>query len=163
MALQSWPVGPSVWDETMKKNYQTQWVGQFGVAHELTRRGYLVSFTTGNAPADDLLCKSPSGESFSVQVKSLSSKTYFLYQPSLLEPKNDRFFVFVLIPQIVSDRPEYFVMNNRQFRNIAKEQDQIIKDKEKKRGKPYKSFAPGINYNTIARHDFRDAWHNLPA
>jgi hypothetical protein len=69
----------------MRRHYQTQWAGQFGVAHELTRRGYLVTFTTGNAPGDDLLCQSPSGVAFSIQVKSLSSKTYFLYQKSLEE------------------------------------------------------------------------------
>lgn len=50
--------------------FQTQWSGQFGVAHEMTRRGYLVSFTMGNAPAIDLLCRSPKDQDFSLQVKT---------------------------------------------------------------------------------------------
>jgi hypothetical protein len=145
-----------------RKNYQTQWAGQFGVAHELTRRGYLVTFTTGNAPAADLLCESPSGLAFSIQVKSLSSKTYFIYQESLCEPNDNLFFVFVLVPDTLSQKPEYFVLNNKQFLDIADEQDELLRQAEKKRGKPYKEFAPGINYKTLASHDFLNAWGNLP-
>jgi hypothetical protein len=146
----------------MRRNYQTQWAGQFGVAHELVRRGYLVTFTTGNAPGDDLLCLSPSGVAFSVQVKSLSDKMYFIYQKSLLESPPTRFFVFVLVPPDCSQQPEYYVLNNIQFVRLAKEQEQILRELEKKRGKPYAKFAPGINYSTVARHDFRNAWGNLP-
>ncbi len=144
------------------KSYRTQWAGQFGVAHELTRRDYLVTFTTGNAPATDLLCMSPSEVAFSVQVKSLSSKNYFPYQERLLEPSPTHFFVFVLLPASVSERPEYFVLNNKQFLQIVEEQNQILRDSEKKRGRPYAKFSPGINYGTLARHDFHDAWGNLP-
>ena len=146
----------------MGKHYKTQWSGQFGVAHELTRRGYLVSFTTGNAPAADLLCESPSGVAFSVQVKSLSSRTYFLYQRSLLEANASRFFVFVLVPPCVRKRPEYFVLNNQQFRLVVDEQEELLRESERERGKPYAKFSPGINYGTLARHDFLDAWGNLP-
>jgi len=144
-----------------KKTHQTQWAGQFGVAHELTRRGYLVAFTTGNAPAADLLCESPSGVAFSVQVKSLSSKTYFLYQKSLLEPNASLFFVFVLVPPDPSCRPEYFVLNNQQFQDIVNKQENLLSEAEKKRGKPYAEFSPGINYGTLAQHKFLDAWGNL--
>lgn len=146
----------------VRKNYQSQWAGQFGVAHELTRRGYLVSFTTGNAPAADLLCESPSGYAFSVQVKPLSSKTYFLYQASLLDPCPNRFFVFVLVQAPLSRPAEYFVLNNEQFRMLLEEQEQILRESEMARGRPYAKFAPGIKYSTIARHAFLDAWQNLP-
>jgi len=145
-----------------KKNYQTQWAGQFGVAHELTRRGYLITFTMGNAPEADLSCESPSGVAFSVQVKSLSSKTYFLYQPSLLKPNASRFFVFVFVPTTPSQRPDYFVLNNQQFRDVVEEQDKMLRQAEKKRGKPYAKFSPGINYGTLAHNDLLDAWGNLP-
>lgn len=147
----------------MRRNYQTQWAGQFGVAHELTRRGYLVTFTTGNAPGVDLLCQSPSGTAFSVQVKSLSSKTYFIYQDSLLEPSPLRFIVFVLVPRNVAQPPEYFVLNNEEFIALAEEQEQILRETEKKRGRPYQPFARGINYPVLAKHDFRDAWGKLPS
>jgi hypothetical protein len=146
----------------MRRGYQTQWAGQFGVAHELVRRGYLVTFTTGNAPGDDLLCLSPSSVAFSIQVKSLSFKGYFLYQKSLLQSPPTRFFVFVLVPTDCSKLPEYFVLNNIQFARLVEEQEQLLQELEKKRGVPFKKFAPGINYPTVARHDFRNAWGNLP-
>ena len=146
----------------MRKNYQTQWAGQFGVAHELTRRGYLVTFTTGNAAAADLLCESPGAIAFSVQVKSLSSKTYFLYQAAFRKRNQSRFFVFVLLPMSPRQRPEYFVLNNEQFLSVVQEQERISREWEKKRGKPYAKFAPGINYRTLAHHEFLDAWGSLP-
>ena len=146
----------------MRKNYKTQWAGQFGVAHELTRRGYLVTFTTGNASAADLLCESPSGVAFSVQVKSLGSKTWFLYQSSLLEANASRFFVFVLIPADLSKGPEYFVLNNEQFLKVVDEQEHSLRESEQKRGKPYAKFAPGIDYAALARHGFLYAWGSLP-
>jgi len=146
----------------MRKHYQTQWAGQFGAAHELTRRGYLVTFTAGNAPATDLLCQSPSGEAFPVQVKSLKTKTYFLYQASLLEGKKKLYFIFVLIPESLQRDPEYFILNKEQFLRVAEEQENILKESEKRHGKPYAKFSPGINYSVLARHDFRDAWGNLP-
>jgi len=144
------------------KGYQTQWAGQYGVAHELTRRGYLVAFTTGNAPMTDLLCQSPEGVPFSIEVKSLSSKNYFLFQDSLLQPKADRFFVFVLLPKSLTERPEYFVLNNKQFQQAAGEQKRRDKEAEKKRGGPYKPFSPGVHYSILNESGFRDAWDSLP-
>jgi hypothetical protein len=148
--------------KSQNKRYRTQWVGQFGVAHELTRRGYLVTFTTGNAPTADLLCESPEGKAFSVQIKSLSSKTFFLYQQHLTEPNLSCFFVFVLVPVSLTDPPEYFVLSDKQFLELVEEQNQINHDLEAKRGRPYVPFSPGINYSTLAHHDFRNAWGNLP-
>ena len=59
----------------------------FGVAHEMTRRGYLVSFTMGNATAIDLLCRSPKGQDFSLQVKTLKAKGWFIFQEEMLSQK----------------------------------------------------------------------------
>ncbi|MFC1588326.1 hypothetical protein ACFL54_08450 [Planctomycetota bacterium] len=145
-----------------RRNYQTQWAGQFGVAHELSRRGYLATFTTGNAPATDLLCQSPFGISFSVEVKSLSVKTYFLIQDHLLEPIPDRYLIFVFIPRTLTDKPEYYILTNKQFRRLMEEEKEAIKEAEKKRGKPYAEFSKGINYKVLASHNFRDAWASLP-
>ncbi|MEA3367366.1 MAG: hypothetical protein U9R68_04545 [Planctomycetota bacterium] len=144
------------------KRYQTQWAGQYGVAHELTLRGYLVALTVGNAPITDLLCQSPEGTLFSIEVKSLSSKTYFLFQDSLLERKPDRYVVFVLLPRSPSERPEYYVLSNEQFLKVAEEQKRRDREAEKRRGKPYAAFSRGINYSTLSDSDCRDAWHVLP-
>ena len=140
----------------MRRGYQTQWAGQFGVAHELVRRGYLVTFTTGNAPGDDLLCLSPSGVAFSVQVKSLGTKAGFFFSKRLLvEPKPTRFFVLAFIPRDLSQPSEYFVMNNKQLIHLEAEM--------KKKGKrnPFKTIFT-IDYHLVASPDFRNAWGNLP-
>ena len=149
-----------------RKNYQTQWAGQFGAAHELSRRGYLVAFTSGNAPAADLLCQSPQGVSFSVEVKSLTVKTYFLYSKSLLKSNPNRFVVFVFLQPLPQNGkllpPEYYILTDKQFRQVVAEQDLLAKEAVKRRGKPYAAFAPGINYPTLTRHNYHDAWGNLP-
>lgn len=145
---------------------QTQWAGQFGVAHELARRGYLVSFTLGNAPAVDLLCVSPKGYEFSIQVKSLKSKGYFPYQKSLLEIDPNLYFVFVLIPPITEMTHvlsvEYFILNNEQFHMIVEEENLRQKKEETRRGKPYADFPPSIYYQTLKESEFHNAWYNLP-
>lgn len=148
--------------EKSNKHHQTQWTGQFGVAHELTRRGYLVTLTFGNAPRTDLLCESPSGEIFGVQVKSLSSKTYFLFQDKLLIPNSRLYFVLVHIPSSYEKPVEYFVFNNNQFIDLYKEEEDRLKKMEVQRGKPYAPFAKGINYGTVNKPNFLNAWHNLP-
>ena len=125
--------------------------------------GYLVTFTSGNAPGDDLLCASRAGTQFLIQVKSLRSKTYFLYQKTLLDRKSARFFVFVYIPPNLDQAPEYFVLNRSHFLQVVEAQNKLLKESEAKRGKLYADFSPGINYGTIAKYDFLAAWGNLPA
>jgi len=145
------------------KKHHTQWAGQFGVAHELAKRGYLMAFTLGNAPGTDLICESPKETSFSLEVKTLSSKTYYICQDHLLKPKASRHFVFVFLPSSHLERPEYYVLNNQQFHEVAEEQKQITKASEIKRGKSYADFSFGINYKILARKEFRDGWEkNLP-
>jgi len=147
-------------------HHQTQWAGQFGVAHEMTRRGYLVTFTMGNAPAADLLCKSPHGVEFSVQVKSLKAKNYFLYQDSLLKNESNLYFIFVLVPLVLKESnpksTEYFVLSKKQFMGLVDEETARMKATEQKRGRPYAPFASGISYSALNKEEFLNAWTNLP-
>jgi hypothetical protein len=155
-----------------QKSNQTQWTGQFGVAHELTRRGYLVAFTMGNTPDRDLLCESPKGTHFSVQVKSLSSHFAFLFQESLLSSKQNLYFILTVVPAILpsasNSKPtkpvEYFVLNQKQLRQVVDEQKRVDEAAGIKRGRPLAPFSPGVSYSVLAkRFNFRDAWGNLPA
>lgn len=45
------------------------------VASELSRRGYAAAITLANTPRIDILCSSPSGTPFSVQVKSMPDES----------------------------------------------------------------------------------------
>jgi len=144
---------------------QTQWAGQFGVGHELVRRGYMVAFTLGNAPGVDLMCQSPSKVLFIVEVKSARTKAPFLYQKVLREKSDgNRFFVFVFLPQDPKERPEYYVLTNKEFQETAAQQEALDAEAVKKRGKPYAESwkTPGISYKVLAAHNFRDAWPSLP-
>ena len=149
----------------MRRGYQTQWAGQFGVAHELVRRGYLVTFTTGNAPDDDLLCLSPSGVAFSVQVKSLSSKsTSFSIRRACWMPKPTRFLVFVFVPLDCSKPPEYFVLNNEQLRRLEAESkaDFAGTGEGAWQNLSQTIFTGHTTIPPSLGHDFRNAWGNLP-
>ena len=79
-----------------------------------------------------------------------------------MKAKQDRFFVFVLVPRNYSKQPEYFVMTYMQFMRLTEEQNQIVQEREKERGTPYAKFALGIAYSIVAKNDFRNAWGNLP-
>src|SRR4030042_2373656 len=89
--------------------YRTQWAAQFFAAAELTRRGYLVSLTFGNAPVSDLLVKSPNGKQFTVDVKGQSTKNFWLIQPRVLNPEH--FFILVFLPQ-QNLPPQHFIMSS---------------------------------------------------
>ena len=64
------------------KRGRTQWASQFLAAAELIRRGYVVTFTTGNnTPLADLMVGTHTGEQFWVDVKGLSSKDSWNVKP----------------------------------------------------------------------------------
>lgn len=147
----------------MIKAYKTQWVGQFAVASELTRRNYLVTLTLGNAPSKDLLCQSPNGKNFSIQVKSLSSKGFFPLQKGLLNEEHpDLYFIFVFVPGKLDLELEFFVLTQRMLKEIWEHEKLVEKEREEKRGKPYAVWADGISYNTLLRNGFKNSWNNLP-
>ena len=146
-----------------RRNYQTQWAGQFGAAHELARRGYLVTFTTGNAPGTDLLCESPGRVLFKVQVKSVSGKNAFICQRSLLKPDDKLFLIFVSLPPPLREHPRYFILNHEQFLRVIAAQDRYAQEKTKRTGKTYADFPySGFLYSVLEKFDFCDAWENLP-
>ncbi|MDP3142492.1 MAG: hypothetical protein Q8N14_00885 [Candidatus Omnitrophota bacterium] len=147
----------------MNKRYATQWIGQFGVASELARRNYLVSLTLGNAPIRDMLCQSPNGENFAIQVKSLTTKTYFPFQDILINKKfSDLHLVFVYIPAVLNQSLEYFVLTHSRFLEIWKEEQKEWAEKEKLRAKPYEKWSNGIQYKTLLKSSAKNDWSDLP-
>jgi len=94
------------------KRYQTQWIGQFGVATELTRRGYMVTFTLGNAPQTDLLVATPTSKGFTLEIKSQSTKNFWrLHEPIVIE---DNFYIFVFIPENF-ELLKYYIMTSHEI------------------------------------------------
>jgi hypothetical protein len=121
----------------------TQWAAQFFVGAELTRRGYIVGFTLGNARATDMLVLSPSGQSFPVEVKGLARPNYWLVKKP--DRKSARIYVFALIPQEkLTEPPQFFVMT-------AGDLARIHVDDEK---------WPGMGWGKVRK--FQNLWTRLP-
>jgi hypothetical protein len=88
--------GVGIMTRTAKQN-RSQWASTYAAAAELSRRGYLVTLTIGNAPAADLLAMAPSGEAFAVEVKGLSSaNAWWVKVPPA---RSDLYYVFVLVAE----------------------------------------------------------------
>jgi hypothetical protein len=83
-----------------RQTYHTQWAAQFAIAAELSRRGYTVALTLGNARALDIICTAPSGLTFRVEVKGTASRTFVRTGNKILDMdlQESLFMVVVLVP-----------------------------------------------------------------
>ena len=137
----------------MRRNYQTQWASQFYAAAELTRRGYLVSLTFGNAPESDLLVHSDySDNNFTVDVKGQSSMNFWLIQPR--KPNPNHYFILVYLPSGYK-QPKYFIISSDMLMKKREE----YKNRMMPKGK-YKDALGGINWSTAL--ECENKWDDLP-
>lgn len=132
--------------------YRTQWAAQFFVAGELTRRGYLVSLTFGNAPVSDLFVRSQNGVQFTVDVKGQSKKNFWLIQPR--KPDPNHYFILVFLPQ-VPQHPKFFILSSDELMKKREEYKQSVLLRRK-----YQDKTGGINWSTA--FDYEDKWDVLP-
>lgn len=144
----------------MTNRYQTQWIGQFGVACELTRRNYLVSLPLGNAPIRDIICQSPNEKAFSIQVKSFRQKGFSPIGSLVEKEIQDLWFVFVFVPNRLEQALEYFVISHADLIGVWKQGKEEDRLKEQRRGKPYKEWAEGVYYKKLL--GYKDNWGTLP-
>jgi hypothetical protein len=135
------------------KRYFTQWAAQFYAAAELTRCGYLVSLTLGNAPECDLVVRSPLGVHFEIDVKGVSSRNFWLIQER--EPRVDLYFVLVYLTPAPTS-PSFFIMSSSEvMAAIADLKRQTIAA-----GKNWPASGAGINWGTSLTYENR--WSILP-
>ncbi len=140
------------------RNYLTQWAGQYAAAAELTRRGYLVAFTLGNAPVFDLLCQPTSGgAAFGVQVKSLSSKGYFPIS-DLYSGEPSDFFILVYVPPNVKMPIEFYVATREELQQASA--SYVPSRRRLPEGQAHAAFPSGVQYQAISK--FKDRWNALP-
>lgn len=132
--------------------YKTQWATQFYVAAELTRRGYLVSLTFGNAAITDLLVQSPNGKKFTVDVKGQSNKSFWLVQRRSGDP--DHYFILVYLPPNL-EKPTYFILSSEEIMRRRAEYEEA----SRARGK-YRDELGGMNWTTAFQ--YKDKWDYLP-
>ena len=134
------------------KEYFTQWAAQFYVAAELTRRGYLVALTLGNAPKTDLMVESPGGSRFAVDVKGLRERNWWIVR----HPREDVFYVFVHVPENPEEPPRFCVMTGSEVR----EEVERYLEEARSRGKVIKETDYGLTWKTPFKHENR--WDKLP-
>ncbi len=127
--------------------------GEFLVAGELSRRGYLVSITMGNAKAIDIFASTARGEKITFDIKASSYKTS--WPVSEIDDGID-FYVFISLqsPDILRSQS----LNNE---NTPPE-DYVLPGKdinEKNLITPWQSI-PGIKYHAL--EEYRERWDKLP-
>mgnify|MGYP000880656761 CR=1 FL=1 len=132
--------------------YKTQWASQFYAAAELTRRGYLVSLTFGNAPVADLLVQSPEGKQFTVDVKGQSTRNFWIIQRR--EPNPNHNFVLVYLTK-GQQPPSFYIFSSDELMKKRTEYE----EESTKRGK-YRDDMGGFNFTTALA--YQDRWDALP-
>jgi len=135
------------------KRYRTQWAAQFYVAAELTRRGYLVSLTLGNAPVADLLVVSPRGKHFMIDVKGQATRNFWIIKRRA--PRDDLFYILVYLPK-GNERPRFFILSSSELMEEREEYRRHIELK----GRKYRDELGGINWSTALKYE--DRWDGLP-
>jgi hypothetical protein len=141
-----------------RSKHHTAWAEALAVAAELSRRGYDATLTLGNTPALDLLCASPSGKPFKMQVKSLTTGNAVLIQKPLLErePQSDLFFAVVIVPASATDPMEFRIMTHQEVVDHWRTMPKVKKD-----GQPYKPGMDGLNWGIVK--PYVGGWGKLPA
>ena len=134
-----------------------QWAAQFLIASELSRRGYLVSFTMGNnTPDADLLVVPRRTDSpFMVDVKGQWSKSTWLVTPK--QPRLRLFYILVFLPPTPTgsgrrEDDQIFILNQDEANKLVKcHADHHPNDKGK---------MPGFGWRDAL--GFKDKWATLP-
>jgi hypothetical protein len=135
----------------MDEKVKSQWSGQFFAAGELTRRGYWVTFTLGNAPSTDLLVISPKGKKFRIEVKTVTEENYSWL---IRKAKGSKDLWFILVVRYSPDKdgkfpnPKYWIVPSRHISKIIR-----YKIGEGIEAQVYKSEVS----------NFEETWWKLPA
>ncbi len=126
--------------------------GEFLVAGELSRRGYLVAITMGNAKAIDIFASTQEGVRIGIDVKASRYKTSW----PIGKIDETLYYVFVYLQtedKLQSDiksntntPPEYFIVPGKD----------II---SKKLVIPWKNMS-GVKYNSLT--EYKERWDKLP-
>ena len=115
--------------------------GEYYVAAEISRRGYLAAITLRNSDSVDMLVSNINGDKlFSIQVKTTLGKG----KKWLLNKKVEHcfsekmFFVFVFIPENLNISPEYIIVKASVLGKRISEHHHNWLSKPKKDGQPRK-------------------------
>ena len=123
----------------------THLAGEFLVAGELSRRGYPVSITMGNAKSVDIYAEAKQGV-FKIDAKAGRSKSNWPITKSSV--KDDTYYIFVYLPTNATEPPQYFVVAGNEI--TSKRLITTWKTRQ------------GITYSSLNTPIYREKWDKLP-
>ncbi len=127
----------------------THLAGEFLVAGELSRRGYPVSITMGNAKSVDIYAES---EKRVIKIDAKAGRAKGNWPIAENSVKKDVWYIFVHLrtdKQIKDNMPpEYFVVSGREI--LSKNLIASWKTRQ------------GIRYSTLNTNKYRERWDRLP-
>ena len=138
---------------TSLNRYGVQWGAQFFVAAELTRRGYVISFTLGNAPETDLhVSNIDSSIQFRVDVKGHSRENF--WEIKYKKPKDDLFYILVDLFSDTYNPPKYYILCSKEAMKEWQDYKKhiIAKRQEKGREPPPENWRWGIPHKQVVKY-----------
>ena len=134
----------------MSNKNTTHLAGEFLVAGELSRRGYPVSITMGNAKSVDIYAESSKGM---VKIDAKAGRTKSNWPILNNSVKNDLYYVFVYLQTDnrikKNDPPEYFIVKGKEIIDYD-----LIETWGKRQG---------IRYLKLKTKEYEERWDKLPS
>ena len=123
--------------------------GEFLVAGELSRRGYPVSITFGNAKSVDIYVDARE-RTIKVDAKAGRGKGNWPIKKSSVEEDVYYIFVYLQTPNKIKENvaPEYFVVSGKEI--LSKNLIRTWKTRQ------------GVTYSTLNTTDYKERWDKLP-
>jgi len=119
--------------------------GEFLVAGELSRRGYPVSITMGNAKSVDIYADTKEGV-IKVDAKAGRGKGNWPIAKSSVD--QDVYYIFVYLQTANDKPPEYFITSGKEI--LSKNLIKTWKTRQ------------GITYSSLNRGSYKGGWDKLP-
>ncbi len=119
--------------------------GEFLVAGELSRRGYPVSITMGNAKSVDIYADARDGV---IKVDAKGGRGKSNWPITKHSVKEDVYYIFVYLPPANDEPPEYFIASGKEI--LSKNLIKTWKTRQ------------GITYPALNTGGYRGGWHKLP-
>lgn len=112
--------------------------GEYFVAAELTRRGYIASLTLRNTRGIDILASNQNAtKSVGIQVKAVQGrgKSWMLNQKVEASEATNLFFVFIRLNNL--DAPEYYIVPREDVSRFAAENHKLWLDTPGRKGQKH--------------------------
>jgi len=148
--------------ENKRNTVLTGVAGEYYVAAELSRRGYLASITLRNTKGVDVLCSNAdASKSVGIQVKAASGsqRSWILNQKGESYYADNLFYVFININDALDRHPEYTVVPSTVVADYIREDHAAWLRSTKKNGEPRKD-TPMRKFND-PKEEYLNRWDLL--